>query len=115
MSHGIELTGLLPGMYFFKATSGSLAYPPSAISPAYFFATRTFPRPDFDEDGDVDLQDFACLQRCFSGTGVAQTDPECVKARLDDDDDVDTDDFDLFMMCVNGAMVLPPPPSLCDP
>lgn len=58
--------------------------------------------PDFDRDGDVDQEDFAHLQTCFSGPGLAQTDPACFNARLDDDHDVDADDFSLFQACFGG-------------
>jgi hypothetical protein len=31
---------------------------------------------DFDQDGDVDQNDFAIFQRCYSGRGI-QVDPNC--------------------------------------
>jgi hypothetical protein len=60
------------------------------------------PRADLDRDGDVDLTDFGTFQLCFSGPGVAQTDPECEVALLDGDDDVDRDDFTVFQNCMSG-------------
>jgi len=59
--------------------------------------------PDFDEDGDVDQEDFGHLQACLSGPGIAQNDPDCLDARLDGDDDVDQDDFAIFRNCMTGA------------
>ena len=38
---------------------------------------------DFDDDGDVDLTDFAHLQHCLSGPDAVQTDPDCQNALLD--------------------------------
>jgi hypothetical protein len=58
---------------------------------------------DFDEDGDVDQEDFGRFQACYSGGGVTQSLPECREALLDEDDDVDLDDFTIFQGCVSGA------------
>jgi len=63
--------------------------------------------PDFDFDGDVDLEDFGHLQACMSGVGITQTDPACENARLDNDDDVDQGDFGIFKACLSGAGVAP--------
>lgn len=62
-------------------------------------------RVDFDRDGDVDQDDFAFLQLCFSGDGNPQTDPACADARLDGDEDVDGVDLDLFTRCFSGANI----------
>ena len=45
---------------------------------------------DVECDGDLDLADFASLQRCF---GQSPPSSECVILDLDFDNDVDTDDF----------------------
>jgi len=58
---------------------------------------------DFDDDNDVDLDDFGHLQACLTGWMVPQTDPDCWDARLDADEDVDEDDFALFRSCLSGA------------
>ena len=57
---------------------------------------------DFDGDEDVDLADWAHLQRCHQGNGVAPDDPECLVFDIDEDDDVDLDDFDLFQDYFTG-------------
>jgi len=62
-------------------------------------------RADFDQDGDVDLDDFAILQACFSGHDHPQTDPACAQTLLDGDDDVDGVDVDLFDRCYSGSNV----------
>ncbi|MHC4445666.1 MAG: hypothetical protein ACYTF1_08880 [Planctomycetota bacterium] len=59
--------------------------------------------PDFDNDNDVDHEDFGHLQICMTGNGNAQGDPDCLDARLDDDFDVDLDDFNIFQSCMGGA------------
>jgi hypothetical protein len=59
-------------------------------------------RVDFDNDGDVDQSDFAVLQRCFSGSTVAQNDSTCEDALLDGDNDVDIQDLARFMTCYSG-------------
>lgn len=61
---------------------------------------------DFDQDGDVDLEDFGIFQACYSGPGIAQNTPACRGARLDGDDDVDLDDFQKFFNCLSGPGVL---------
>jgi hypothetical protein len=58
--------------------------------------------PDFDVDGDVDLDDFGHLQACMSGSGIRQDDPACRDADLDRDDDVDLVDFGLLQCCYSG-------------
>lgn len=62
-------------------------------------------RIDLDGDGDVDMSDFGYLQACLSGTGVAQSDPDCAHALLDDDTDVDAQDVSIFLGCLSGAGV----------
>ena len=66
-------------------------------------------RGDFDLDADVDMDDFAYLQRCLSGPTTEQTDPDCAKALLDPDLDVDYADVQLFIECLAGPYVTPPP------
>jgi len=60
---------------------------------------------DYDDDGDVDLTDFAHLQLCLSGADVAQDDSNCQDAKLDSDTDVDGDDVAVFVGCASGPGV----------
>ena len=81
--------------------------PGATNTPQYVVVNLTVDPPlfapcDFDQDGDVDQGDFGRLQTCYSGPGIAQTDPECQGARLDDDDDVDLNDFGIFQSCTSG-------------
>lgn len=57
---------------------------------------------DFDQDGDVDQQDFGRFQACLTGPGIIQDEPSCAAARLDADVDVDQDDFGIFQRCFSG-------------
>ncbi len=57
---------------------------------------------DFDADGDVDLDDFAALQKCLTGPFVGVSDPACLIADLDADGDVDFADVSRFVNCVSG-------------
>ncbi|HOW19468.1 MAG TPA: dockerin type I repeat-containing protein, partial [Phycisphaerae bacterium] len=60
------------------------------------------PSGDFDNDGDVDLTDFALFQICFNGPNSAPG-PKCaVNADFDGDGDVDLADFAAFQKCFNG-------------
>jgi PKD repeat protein len=69
------------------------------------------PKSDFDVDGDIDQDDFGHFQACFTGNGIAQTDPTCRDARLDADQDVDLDDANLFQSCFGGPNQ--PPHVMC--
>lgn len=59
--------------------------------------------PDLDRDGDVDLEDFAILQKCLTGSFQAITIPACLIADLDSDGDADAADILRFMNCMTGA------------
>ncbi len=51
---------------------------------------------DLDLDGDVDLQDFAEFQSCFTGPGESTMAPHCGCFDFDGDDDVDQLDFEVI-------------------
>ena len=75
-------------------------------------ATLTIATPvaaDFDGDCDVDLVDLDHLVTCALGPEVAQTDPQCLDARLDGDADVDLDDFALLQRSLAGGSSAPDP------
>lgn len=61
--------------------------------------------PDFDGDGDVDQEDFAFLQRCYSGPGKQQVKSDCWPALLDSDDDIDQADLAVFQKCFTGPAI----------
>jgi hypothetical protein len=63
------------------------------------------PPVDFDDDGDVDSQDFSHLQACLSGSGISQTLPACQDTLLDPDNDVDQDDVMIFLDCMSGPNI----------
>jgi len=66
---------------------------------------------DFDEDGDVDLTDFATFQGCFNGPNRPAK-PGCAgSADFDGDLDVDLADFTMFQSCFNGPNR--PPKAAC--
>ncbi len=48
----------------------------------------------FDGDGDVDLADYAMLQRCLTGSGGGPLDPGCEVCDINGDERVDEDDFE---------------------
>ncbi len=56
---------------------------------------------DSDNDGDVDLDDFAVLQFCFTGSGGGVP-GGCAAADLDADTDVDLNDYELFQNSLTG-------------
>jgi hypothetical protein len=72
------------------------------------------PRQDTDEDGDVDLLDYAVLQACFNGPNRSSPDTmQCMCSDADDDDDIDVFDLGVFQVCFNGPG-LPVPQPACD-
>jgi hypothetical protein len=77
------------------------------VAGAVWSFTTAFYLGDFDNDGDVDQEDFGLLQRCLSGKTVPQLDPTCSQTRLDNDQDVDETDVELFMYCLSGADIAP--------
>lgn len=79
---------------------------------------------DFDQDGDVDLDDFEVFCGCLGGPGVSYDPPPSgcaldlggsgfLAADLDEDGDVDVADFAAFQICYSGEGN-PPDPS-CGP
>ncbi len=90
--------------------------PDATNTPQYVVVHLTVEAPefapcDFDEDGDVDQEDFGQFQVCYSGAGIPQNDPTCDGADLHQDGDVDRDDFAKFQQCISGPNV--PADSLC--
>ncbi|UCD27662.1 MAG: hypothetical protein JSV03_11180 [Planctomycetota bacterium] len=63
------------------------------------------PSADFDNDGDVDQEDFGHFQACLTGTDTPQNDPDCQDAKLDGDSDVDQEDFAIIQSCLSGANI----------
>lgn len=66
----------------------------------------TFSTADFDKDGDVDLDDFAHLQACFSKT-VGSLPLGCEDANLDHDTHpyIDNSDLAIFRTCISGSQI----------
>jgi hypothetical protein len=62
------------------------------------------PFADADDDDDVDMDDFARYQLCFTGNGTP-AEGQCRCFDRDDDDDVDADDLDEFTACATRANV----------
>jgi hypothetical protein len=67
---------------------------------------------DFDEDNDVDMDDYGSMQTCFTGDGYTQSAPACLPGRLDGDEDVDHNDLLLWQGCVSGAGIIADPECL---
>jgi hypothetical protein len=55
---------------------------------------------DFDEDGDVDLEDFATFAECFGSAGV----DGCEAGRMVEGDTIDLDDFGAFQAAMTGPL-----------
>lgn len=64
---------------------------------------RRTPLADFDRDIDVDLADFALLQRCLGEPRAGEWSPRCDLADLDRDGQVGPQDVQLFQECASGS------------
>ena len=62
---------------------------------------------DFDEDGDLDMIDFAVFQACFTGTDVGPRPARCRCADFDGDRDVDAEDYAAFELFLAGPQQSP--------
>jgi len=69
------------------------------------------PFADADGDSDVDQDDFAKFQLCYTG-GSGGVPDGCVCFDQDEDDDIDDDDFTAFQNCASGPYV--PANTACD-
>ena len=61
-----------------------------------------WPNGDTDDDGDVDLTDFATLPDCLTGPGGGYAQPACQVFDFDLDTDVDLDDVAAFQAAFSG-------------
>ncbi len=66
---------------------------------------------DLDNDGDVDLTDFAAFQTCFNGPNRPPAAACAGPADFNNDGAVDLADFSVFQLCFNGPNV--PPATSC--
>ena len=59
---------------------------------------------DFNNDCDVDQEDFDIFKSCSSGPAIPHNGSEtCQRADFDDDNDVDQEDFGIFQRCYSGS------------
>ena len=64
-----------------------------------------FLRFDVDEDGDVDQDDFARFQTCYTGVAGGYDYPTCWRMDANDDGRVDQADLDAFEVCASGPTI----------
>jgi hypothetical protein len=92
------------------AVAGKLAQTGGLFYAEEHFYLRVTPliRPgDIDEDGDVDLNDFATFALCFHGSAVTTPPAGCTQGQfdlcdVDDDADVDLADYATFALNFTG-------------
>ncbi len=71
--------------------------------------------PDADSDGDVDQDDFAQFQACYSGDEEYPTPPEnCVCFDVDNSTKIDAADFAAFSSCATGPGIAVAPETAPD-
>ncbi|UCD27617.1 MAG: PQQ-binding-like beta-propeller repeat protein, partial [Planctomycetota bacterium] len=61
--------------------------------------------PDLDSDNDVDQDDFALYQACYTGPDNRPVPSGCETKDFDQDGDVDIDDLTIFEICASGPDV----------
>ncbi len=101
-----DLSGLGAGVHTCRVVATAPEAANSGVSLTITINVQS-PRADFDQDCDVDQNDFGHLQGCLSGGGVIQTDQACTDADLDNDEDVDSVDWGLFQGCFGGPGIAP--------
>lgn len=89
---------------------------PHTISAAFFtFASN----PDFDNDGDVDIDDYNAFATCYTGPvgepAYVLPSGACLAAfDFDADEDIDCTDWIVFTQAWTGPGPCPPPMEACD-
>lgn len=68
----------------------------------YTFNVTLSPLPDYDEDTDVDMVDFAWLQSCITGQASGIVPAGCSDRDMDKDNDVDIYDVAKFSLCATA-------------
>lgn len=112
-----DTAGLSVGQYTgaITITAVGASNSPQTIPVALTVLAPLYAPCDFDQDFDVDMDDFGRFQACISGPGINQTLSSCAGAKLDDDGDVDSADLDKFRQCLSGAGVPVDPDCAQDP
>ncbi|UCD30078.1 MAG: hypothetical protein JSV03_06290, partial [Planctomycetota bacterium] len=116
---GGSIQGLLPNdSYFHPTTSGSGT--DSASPPGTPVCNMDGVWADADKDGDLDQDDFAMFQACYTGVdgGILSNPVYCQCFNRDGDTDIDNDDFTPFQDCATGPAIpfdLNNPPVGCIP
>lgn len=101
--HSITLGGLIAqSTYHYQVTSAASGYDPGLSGDLTFTTAEARPAGDFNQDLDVDIEDFSHLQECLSGPNIPPADAGCTDADLDWDADVDGDDVAIFLGCLSG-------------
>jgi hypothetical protein len=105
----IDYTGTpLPvGSYTGQITVSSVQATNSPQKITVHLTVRNIPG-DINGDDDVDLEDFAHFQICYTHPGGGIT-PGCENANLDGRSGIDQSDFLLFQPCLSGTGILANP------
>ena len=88
--------------YFYKITAVDVWGNESSATEVLTTGTANAIPGDLDRDNDIDLHDYSVIQACFSGRGIPQSDPQCLKARIDADNDVDLGDLATLVNLISG-------------
>ena len=97
-----DVSGLPPGEHFATVTITG----PFNVREIMVVVTVETVKPDFDQDGDVDQDDFGKLQACMGPSGVT-VGVECEVCDFEPDGDVDQEDLPGFLNCMMGPNVIP--------
>lgn len=83
---------------FFEVEAGQTM----RLSAVVTWLRKSFPPEDIDGDADVDEDDLALLENCWTAPRVISADHNCVAADLDGDGDIEQSDFGLFQARFSG-------------
>jgi hypothetical protein len=100
-------TGLQPQTtYSYRVTAYDAAQNESGQSAEAVATTlKRYAIADFDEDGDVDQEDFGFVQRCYSESPPLPLSGVCLKADLNGDGVVNQLDNEVFLSCLSGPVI----------
>jgi hypothetical protein len=105
ISINYDTTGLAMGVHScsLRVDAPGATNTPQTVSVEITVNPPDFAPVDFDQDTDVDMDDYAELQRCFTGAGMPIVDPTCIPMDVSGDESIDSQDLGKFLACLSGA------------
>jgi uncharacterized protein (DUF362 family) len=99
-----DTTGWQPGNYDVTVTLYDDALNQTDVTRQY--KVNMYAPADFDQDEDVDMEDYGHFQSCLTGNNQGPPMAGCENADLSGDGDVDQEDLGIFQNCLSGSGVI---------